>query len=60
MMTVALVTLYFLGCVVCQLHIMLRHERIKNWEAWLLALSFLSWIGWGIFLIVLNWNQWKK
>src|SRR5690606_41575501 len=54
METIALVVLYFIGCLVCQVHVMLMHERIKNWEAWLLALSFLSWLGWALFLVALK------
>lgn len=53
MTTIALIILYLIGCVVCQLHIMLMHERVKNWEIWYLALSFLSWVGWAVFLIAL-------
>lgn len=59
MTTIALVVLYFIGCVVCQIHVMLLHERVKNWEFWLLFLSFLSWFGWLVFLVMVKCNRWK-
>lgn len=59
METIALIILYLIGCVVCQLHIMLMHERVKNWEICYLVLSFLSWVGWAVFLIMLKIREWK-
>jgi len=58
--TIALVTLYFIGMLVCQFHIMLKSHETDKWEVFYMVLSLFSWAGWLVFLMTLKIRQWKS